>query len=178
MEKLKELLKHLNISAPKVISTNCEKISEILPEGWCHHNVFSAQQKHGGQTVLGFVVVETDCFFWLVPHSIWKASETEHYDVTTKGEKEIVFIPLKIYDSSSTQWILNSEIKIYKKENLELIWKSSNFHLRILSMKNSKISIFRNYFSFETIPFQNPIVGKTIKMNRQINEFRKSKNNR
>jgi hypothetical protein len=150
MEKLKELLKHLNISAPKVISTNCEKISEILPEGWCHHNVFSAQQKHGGQTVLGFVVVETDCFFWLVPHSIWKASETEHYDVTTKGEKEIVFIPLKIYDSSSTQWILNSEIKIYKKQNFGI-----DLEIKQLPSKNFKYEEFKNFDLSKLLFFRN-----------------------
>jgi hypothetical protein len=46
MKKLKEILKHLNIGVPKDISTNCKTISDSLPEGWCHHNVFTVQQKY------------------------------------------------------------------------------------------------------------------------------------
>ena len=151
MKKLKEILKQLNIDIPKVISTNCKNISDSLPEGWCHHNVFTVQQKHGGQTVLGFVVVETDHFYWLVPHSIWKAGEIEYYDVTTKDKKEIFFIPIKTYDSSIMQWILKTEIKIHKQEKLGIDLEtartlSKNFtHEEFRNFDLTKLLFIRNY---------------------------------
>ncbi len=141
---LKPFVKSWGIKALLSVPIRKTGLTGSLPYGRCHHNVSFLQERYGGETVLGFAILEEDTFFWCIPHSVWKTPEGKYVDVTLKmtietDETEYVrFAPLVWYDATRVGWTLRHEFRIYKDLHKGIEWKLDNGPYEMFTRKSFK----------------------------------------